>query len=337
MTTNTIWFRADGGPRIGLGHVGRLIALAEEARRRGRECRFVLNDDPAARAFAEGRGFGRIDVAPPALDDEVAFLVDAVGEASLATDLRGKDPAFYRLLREADVWTCAFDDMGEPLVSHVVVNGDMAASFARYEEIWPPQRFLLGTDYIALPPAYAEKPPPTDDPGRTRLLVTFGGSDVADFTRCALEALADAEPLDVDLALGPAYPYVEAAREMAAQSPHRVDVYAPARDMLPLYRRARVALAAGGITQFELLSSGVPTISVPHVVREEAECAAFAAAGAVLTFPPDELRPAGAVVSELVALWSDENKRRKLARAGRGLIDGRGARRIMDVVDESAV
>jgi spore coat polysaccharide biosynthesis predicted glycosyltransferase SpsG len=168
------------------------------------------------------------------------------------------------------------------------------------------------------------------------LLITFGGSDEADFTRRALEALAAAEPLDVDLALGPAYPYVDAAREMAARSPHRVSVYAPARDMLPLYRRARVALAAGGITQFELLSSGVPTISVPHVAREEAECAAFAAAGAVLTFPAEELRPGGAVVSELAALWRDEGRLSKLAEAGRTLIDGRGARRIMDVIEELA-
>ena len=48
----------------------------------------------------------------------------------------------------------------------------------------------------------------------------------------------------------------------------------------------RLALAAGGVTQYELLSGGVPTVSVPHVAREEAECAAFGEAGAVVTFPP---------------------------------------------------
>jgi spore coat polysaccharide biosynthesis predicted glycosyltransferase SpsG len=329
---DAIWFRVDGGPAVGLGHVARALALAEEAAARGLRPRFVLNDDASAFAFVRGRGFADVAPAPPALEEEVRFLVEAAGAGPLVTDLRGKDPSFYRRLREAGVLTCAVDDMGEALVAHVVVNGGAAAGFARYRELWPPQRFLLGTAYIPLPPAFAAEPPPADGPGRTRLLVTFGGSDVDDYTRRALAALATLEPLDVELALGPAYRWLEEARALAAASPHRVTVHAPAVDMLPLYRRARLALAAGGITQYELLSSGVPTVSVPHVAREEAECAAFAEAGAVETFPPAELRPGGAALAAVRRLWDDAPRRRAMAATGRRLVDGRGASRVMDAV-----
>jgi spore coat polysaccharide biosynthesis predicted glycosyltransferase SpsG len=336
MNSKTLWLRVDGGAAIGLGHVARALALAEEAAGRGLRPRFALNDDDAARALVRRRGFADVATAPPTLDEEVRFLVDAVGGGPLVTDLRDKDPAFYRRLREAGVWTCAVDDMGEPITAHVVVNGGAAAGFARCEELWPPQRFLVGTAYIPLPPAFAEEPPAADDPGRTRLLVTFGGTDADDYTRRALAALSSLAPLDVDLALGPAYPFVDEARALAAEGSHRVEVHAPAADMLPFYRRARLALAAGGITQYELLSCGVPTVSVPHVAREEAECAAFAEAGAVATFPPAELAVGGAVVGEVKRLWGDAGRRRAMAAAGRRLVDGRGAVRVIDAIAELA-
>lgn len=322
----------DGGAAVGLGHVARALALAEEAAARGLRPRFALNDDAAARAFVRERGFADVAVAPPTLDEEVRFLADAVGDGPLITDLRGKDPSFYRRLREAGVWTCAVDDMGEAITAHVVVNGGAAPGFARYDELWPPQRFLVGTAYIPLPPAFAQEPAAADDPARARLLVTFGGSDADDYARRALAALASLEPLDVELALGPAYRHVDEARALAAEGPHRVSVHAPAADMLPLYRRARLALAAGGITQYELLSCGVPTVSIPHVAREEAECAAFAEAGAVATFPPAELAAGGAALEEVRRLWGDARRRRAMAEAGRRLVDGRGAARVLDAI-----
>jgi spore coat polysaccharide biosynthesis predicted glycosyltransferase SpsG len=189
---------------------------------------------------------------------------------------------------------------------------------------------------VPLPPAYAEEPPAADDPGRTRLLITFGGSDADDFAGRVLPSLEALEPLDVDLVLGPAYPYVESTREAAAHSRHRIEVHAPAREMLPLYRRARLALAAGGITQYELLSRRVPTVAVPHVAREQTEIDAFAKRGAVVTFDAAELRPGGAVVREAERLWKDEGRRRAMAEAGRAIVDGRGAARVLDAVVEMA-
>jgi len=328
-----LWLRGDGGPGIGLGHVARLAALAREAAGRGYACRFALNADPAARALVAARGFADVVVAPEALDDEIAFLLARVPPAPLVTDLRGREPSFYRRLREAGVVVAAVDDMGQETAARLVINGDADPSYARYREVWPPQRFLVGTAYTPLEPAYAAEPPPADDPARDRLLITFGGADADDFTRRALAAVEDLAPMAVDVALGPAYGFVDAVRAVAAASRHDVRVHAPAAAMIALYRRARVALAAGGVTQHELLACGVPTVSVPHVAREKAECDAFAAAGAVVTFGPDELRPGGGVPRAVAALWPDAGRRLTLAAAGRRLVDGRGTARIMDELE----
>jgi spore coat polysaccharide biosynthesis protein SpsF len=338
MVIREVIFRGDGGAAVGLGHLARLAALAAEARRRGaRTCRFVLNDDDAARAFIAARGFDDVTTAPAAFDDELAFLAEAAREAPVVIDVRGKDPAFYRRLREAGAVVCAVDDMGEPIAAQLVVNGDAAPDYAHYKEVWPPQRFLLGTRYVPLPPAYTDEPPPPDDFSRTSLLLTFGGADADDFSRRALAAL-DAEeslpPADVDLAVGPAYRFIEAAREDAARSRHRVAVHAPATDMLALYRRARLAMGAGGVSQYEILSQRLPVVSIPHVERERAECRAFAAAGAALTFEAADLAPGGAAARAAATLWRDENARTKMADAGRRLVDGRGASRILDALEE---
>jgi spore coat polysaccharide biosynthesis predicted glycosyltransferase SpsG len=327
---DTIYFRGDGGAETGLGHLARLVALAEAARDRGARTVFLVNDEPAARAFVAGRGFADARLVPAEDDAELALLLATAGAGPLVTDLRGKPPAFYERLRGAGVLVCAIDDMGEPLVAQLVVNGDAAPAYANYAELWPPQRFLLGTAYVPLPPAFAAEPPPAGDAARTRLLLTFGGADADDFSRRALAALAPSPPREIDLCLGPAYRRVADARRESRKSRHRVTVHAPARDMLALYRRARLALCAGGITQYELLSQCVPVISLPHVERERAECRAFAAAGAALTFEADELKVGGAAVGAADALWDDGRRREAMAAAGRRLVDGRGASRILD-------
>lgn len=334
---DTIIFRGDGGADIGLGHLGRLLALALAARARGWRVRFILNDDATARAFIASRGFDDLAAAPADRDAEIAFLIKEAEKAPLVTDVRGRPPAFYRRLREAGIFACALDDMGDPIAAPLVVNGDAAADYADYKEVWPPQRFLLGTRYIPLPPGYEAPPPAAGDPHRNRLLITFGGADADDFSGRALamlEAAAALPPLEIDLALGPAYARGDAIGKQAAASRHRVIIHAPARDMLPLYDRARVALCAGGITQYEILSRGIAAISIPHVERERAECRAFAAAGAVITFENADLEAGGAVADSVARLWNDEGERSRLGARGRAQVDGRGAERILDALVE---
>lgn len=329
---DVIWFRGDGGPTVGLGHLARLAALAEEAATRGAHCRFVVNDDDDAQAFLQNRGWPDVFTAPTSLKDEINFLLGRVPPAPLVIDLRGKDPAFYRALRDAGVRTCALDDMGEDIAADILVNGSLPAAWRNYPRDHAARKLLLGPLFIPLRRGFSTEPPPPQDVGRTHLLITFGGVDADDFTAAALTALGDLPPLPVDVVLGPAYPHGERTTVLCARSRYAVTVHAPARDMLTLYDRARVALAAGGITLYELAARGVPAVTVPHIAREEAECEAFAAAGAVLTFPKSELRPGGEVPRALTALWQDGETRARMAAAGRAIVDGAGARRVMDAV-----
>jgi spore coat polysaccharide biosynthesis predicted glycosyltransferase SpsG len=56
----------------------------------------------------------------------------------------------------------------------------------------------------------------------------------------------------------------------------------------------------------------------------------------VVTYGAAELCPGGAVVREVRRLWKDDERRRAMADAGRALVDGRGAARVLDAIIEMA-
>jgi hypothetical protein len=106
----------------------------------------------------------------------------------------------------------------------------------------------------------------------------------------------------------------------------------PPAGLLEALRATTAAIVAGGVTLYEALSLGVPSVGVAVVPAQVPTIEAFTGRGAVLAgglLMGRDVRPdVGEIVDVVAGLLDDPVRRRTLSRAGRRIVDGRGAERV---------
>src|SRR5207244_1587129 len=89
------------------------------------------------------------------------------------------------------------------------------------------------------------------------------------------------------------------------------------------------AVAAGGVTAWELAFMGVPSLLMVLARNQERNAAGLAEAGAALNLGEFERVAPETLAAALGELLDDPARRRRMSRRGRRLIDGRGVERVV--------
>lgn len=316
MTAGRPWrvlFRLDAGPAVGLGHVGRCLPVARALARRGAEALFVMAGGEPGPGRVLAAGFPVTELAPgaaafrdwldrerPAVDAYFFDVRDDVCPGDLA-----------RLRRQAVV--AVLDDptdkrLAADLAFYPPVPGVADLPWAGFGG-----RLHVGFDWVPLDldlPGRAAEAAPVPPDGRLPLLVTMGGTDPQGLSELALAALALVRtPIFATVVVGAACPRLEACRALAEPLANRVRLVVGPVDLIPLMRASRLALAAFGVTAYELAALGVPALLLgltPEHVRSAGSLAAAGAAriageGARLS-PEDLARQLDALVADPAGL-----------------------------------
>ena len=334
--------RADGGSTIGVGHAMRMIALGDAWIEQGGRAIWLVADAPASvveRAVAAGIDVAWLTTVAGSAADATAVLDRVAGARTAAIVVDG--PAF-------DV---AYLDALAPVADRLMVVDDMA-SLARYPSAfvlnqnahadrasYPPDtgpRYLLGLRYVMLRHEFrGETAPRRPVPERARrVLVTFGGADVAGFTMRTIHAIERLDPaltrdLEVDVVIGAANADAASIERSAAASPIALSVARAVDDMSTRMVRADLAIVSGGSTVWELARVGCPALVV-----ETAAVEAFLVRGLERVGLFDRLGPAAeladdTLVAAIARRLEDVEWRAAMARLGPELVDGFGAERVI--------
>lgn len=350
-------FRVDASVRIGTGHVHRCLALASALAARGMACHFVhrLHDGhmadvirqrgytvhtlPApARATAIADGDYRAWAGATEADDAVSTstIATTLGASMLVLDHYGYGREWERHLRGAVQSLMVIDDLAnrEHDCDLLLDQNYFADGAARYEGLVPAAcRRLCGPQYALLAPEYANARPsrhPRQGPVQ-RVLVFFGGSDLADHTSQTLHVLNEAafRHLAVDVVVGPGYAAFDALAAAASAHGH-VTVHRGLPSLLPLMTAADVAIGAGGISVWERCCVGLPAIVTAIAQNQHAPAQALSAAGACILLPDasDATRHSAAwqaaLRETLHALIDHPSRLAELADAAWQMGEGRG-------------
>lgn len=323
--------RCDGGGRLGYGHVTRMRALARALRdSEGIGIVIALHGSGEACAPLREAGFETVHI-PDGTDDVpvLAQLIGAHDPDILVCDLRegiGRE-ALTRLARDVTL-TAVIDDASPRR---------LAADLAYYSPV--PQAFLLdwtgaatqariGWEWVILgsAPVPARPRPPMPRP---TLLVTMGGSDPLGLTLRAAKALVKLGPrFRARFVVGPGMvSRADVAHAIRALSPH-FETVEGAYDLSAEYANCDLALAAFGVTSYELAASGVPAIYICLTEDHALSASAFHDAGLGLS-----LGTAAGVTDETIgaavsALLDGSARRAEMRAAGLMTIDGGGAARV---------
>lgn len=337
--SKTLLFRADANTRIGTGHVMRCLALAQAWQDAGGTALLASAEIPAGlrqRLLAEGINPVDLKVNPGSANDAEATIVAARRVAAnwVVMDGYGFGSDYQATIKNQGLLTALYDDNAHQAnyAVHLLINHNLHACTEAYRSSGQGIRLLLGTRYVALRREFLRQTtaPACSSPQRLHVLISLGGSDEADWTRIAVEALAQRSDVEVTVTAGAAYPFGDRLRNLAAQAKCRMEVLSNVTNIAALLARTHLCIGAAGISTWERCFMGVPTVLVVLADNQEAIAHSVCRAGAaLLASNPSEL---GAQVAELLG---DVKARTQLAAAGRRLMDGQGAGRILAVFQRS--
>jgi spore coat polysaccharide biosynthesis predicted glycosyltransferase SpsG len=321
--------RCDAGAAIGVGHLVRCVALAEELRARGVEVVFLgaVSGSPWAAEQLRVRGLPL--VAAPQEPELLASLVgglrlDAVvlDSYTLAPDagaaIGGRGPVVLAIIDG--------DPLGQEADLYLDQNlGAEHRPFPARRGLDPetPRPFggkrLAGVSYVLLRDSvrrcrrspWARRVP--------RVLCFFGGTDSAGVAPAWTAALRRTG-LPYEATVISPVPF-------QAEGQARV---IPPTDRLPeLMAEADLVLTAAGSASWELLHLGVPTALTWVAANQLVGYEALVSAGLAAGLGPE---PGPAAVATLARLLATPTLREEYGRRGRDLIDGRGRERVADAL-----
>jgi len=319
-----IAIRVDAGGTIGVGHAMRCATLTEALIDAGHEVTVVSESLPpwiAQRyrsngAVIDARAAGPFDV----------WIVDGY---LLGAELTA--------LAETGAIVVAIDDNAELPVAaaRLVVNQNLHASRSLYPDVSEGTRLLLGPTYAMIRGDVRS----IDRSGRQRggrtVLVSFGGTDPARLTAPVTEMLLASPDVTVVVALRSDHPdHPEVQRLIES---HGARASFDVGDLTDALQLADIAAIGGGSTLWEVASLGIPAVAAVVADNQASGTAAAEAHGFVVGVDVRTVNDGARKVADAVlALLEDLDRRDALASAGQALFDGRGARRVVDAIEEIA-
>lgn len=334
----TILFRTESFPAIGSGHIMRCLALAQWLRRCGFNVVFQISNRSKtvrSRLLAEGfsvhvsrtRYGGFLDA------KETADLADRLRVQWIVLDGYQFDRAYVKWIVSKKRKILFIDDLGgiSRRLGNVVLNPNPLVTPSHYGGPSKGIRFLLGTRYALLRHEFWDSPrEKRPRRNKCRVLVTLGGSDPFDTTRCVLRAILGKTkvPLDVTVIIGPLNQNKRFRERVAKNRQIQIRFVRDARNMAKWMAWADLAISSAGGTSWELARMGCPMILLVLAENQAWVAKALVQKGAahgVGWIAGKEIPRLAALVDSLAG---SSIRRRTMALRGRRLVDGKGCARV---------
>jgi len=313
--TSRALLAADCGRGVGLGHLERMLALAEALRPEVEASVLVPEGDAALRRRVSDRGHTPID----AQGDTPLRVASALAASPLfdAVVLDGYvfDVGLQRRLRDRAPLTVV-DDLRLPTDCDLAVNPSPGGESLRPDGA---RAFLGGAAYALIRASVvsAREMASRGDREPRTVLVSTGATDPAGLGLSVSHALLDRDStVAVTRVVGPD------SMELAGDAWPRESLLVAPPDLAGGLGTATVYVGAAGTTAVQAACVGCPSVITAAVSNQEAQAAALAAAGCAVVVDPAEL--AGACLT----LLDDPARRAEMSTRGRALVDGRGAARV---------
>ncbi|KRF27202.1 bifunctional UDP-2,4-diacetamido-2,4,6-trideoxy-beta-L-altropyranose hydrolase/GNAT family N-acetyltransferase [Phycicoccus sp. Soil802] len=354
--------RCDGGPGIGVGHVVRSLALAEEATARGHEVALLGRvEGPFLTTLAASVGPGLSLLGPSPSDQPADLARAAAGYDVLHVDHYDLPEGLLGALQRptlrpdgpdspAPVLSTMADGTFGARAADLVVDPTVDAQWS--DPPAPARWYLGGGRYVALrrsvtslrsvdptgEPSGAQAPgaPGSRAAGSTqRVLVVMGGVDPTGAAPRVVDALA-ATGLELDVV-------VVANEQTRSPLSARADdwrhgtltVTDPVADLPREMATADLVVTAAGTSVWELCAMARPMAVLAVVDNQVPGYLALLRAGAAVGLgSPTEVPDPAAMAGALTAVLTDATARRDLATAAGRMVDGLGAWRLVSSLEE---
>jgi spore coat polysaccharide biosynthesis predicted glycosyltransferase SpsG len=336
-----ILFRCDASPEIGLGHLVRCLALADEVHEKhGAAVSFAMRPGALASEMVKQRGYPILSPRDSgALDQEVwlrecmvtsgaqTLVVDVRDDLSKATlDALASNGAVIALLEDSSDRRWAADLAFYPPVPQV-----RGADWSGFRG-----RLCVGWEWVILRSQFSG-PIVLRHNSKSSLLIAMGGSDPAGLT---LKAVRAVDRLDGDfesvIIAGAGFCHWQSLRDLLGKARRRFKVREDVTEMSAAMAEADLAICSFGMTAYELAAMGVPSVYSCLTADHDESASALVAAGMGVSVGVDDQDTETRLAAAVESLLMDEDTRVRMSARARELVDGRGASRVAELLISTA-
>ncbi len=321
-----ILIRGDASPKQGMGHVHRMLALAYELA--SHHVTLVTRRDgenALGATFLESAPF---ELALIEREQEFFELLERDRPDLAILDVLDTEPAYVESVRAHAAVVVNFEDLGPGARSADIVINDL------YTDLCPQENHWYSVQYSIVGPAF-ESVKPRKNPRDTveKVLISFGGTDPNNLTVKALTALQQlAFGGEVIVVLGPGYAH---ALFELTHFGLRGAVHRSVQNMALLVRDADIGITAAGRTVTELMTMGVPMITLCQNMHELRHTHASSPYG-VINLGLGQHVDAGTLAEHLKLLIADKRLREDMRARGFQAVRDRSNRRVAENILKAA-
>lgn len=260
LTRRHVVFVVAGYPAIGMGHVFRSLMLAHEIAHHKVSFLCTRESELAASSIT-ARDYHTTMQKGVLWHDVLALKPDLV-----INDMLDTDREYMEHLKGAGIPVVNFEDEGSgSTLADLVIN-------ALYETTDAPSRFLYGHKYFCLRDEFLQATTNAFRHDPACILITFGGTDMPDFTRQTLDVI---EPfcrekgIAIRVVTGPGYAHREALAARVEQLGNPLLRFEYATNIMSrMMEEVDLAICSAGRTVYELAHMRIPGIVLAQHERE---------------------------------------------------------------------
>ena len=333
--------RCDGRPDLGVGHLIRCLALADELRLRGAGVTLVgdVVGVPWVQEQLVARGL--TPLVPPSGPEGLAALARELGAEAAVLDGYHLDPHTGAVLRRSGLTVLAIVDgpFGAAQSADLYLDQNLSAVAAVGPGVPADAVQLLDLDHVLfrdqiLDHRRAGERVRSDPP---RVLALFGGTDANGAAPVVVPLILETgRPVHV-LAVAARPEIAEALAAVPTGGRQHIEVCSPTPAIAEMAATCDLAVTAAGTSVWELLCLGVPAALV--CVTDNQHVGYDAVVAHDVALPVGHLDPLRsdplarrAAVTTLAHALDDPAGGRRRALRGRRLVDGRGRVRVVDAL-----
>lgn len=336
----SVAIRVHGSHQMGMGHIFRMLALAEEMARRG-GCRafFITEPDAQVANMMRENGFEAETIAAhegnyiPA----AAIIRDFAPEV-LINDILDTSSVYMEAVRPLVGRIVNLDDQGAGLAWADLVINSLPSRFVTLPQSTTRSRYIEGPEYLILArdfqSAWGTCRPISSN--CANILVTLGGSDTYGFSILVARALRQIEQLRrIEVVVGPSFRHQDDLAQAIAGD-RRFVVSATVPSLARVMDTHELAVTGGGITLFEAAAMGLPTLAIASEDFERVNILWGQTKGFTCYAGEGWQLSEGDIANKVRSLLCDHSLRKALSQQGPKVVDGQGTRRVAEIILDKA-
>lgn len=316
------------GSKIGFGHLMRCRSIALALQSYGAAVDFFLHDDRGNPSVEEATFKGAWFETPATVQ------VTASSFEAILIDSFFVDVTFVTNAGLAGLKIFIIDDYPRRDYSiGTIIDWTVGSENYGYPEKKPNVKYLLGSSWCALRPAFCAPYYRSFPSNIFNVLITFGGSDIRDLSFRVAQMTLQSLPLaHVHVVLGGIA--VNRQSNMMLRSLPKVTLYVNCSDieMCRLMDGADIAICGGGQTLYEMASRGLPSITISLIENQNDDIRGFSEKGFGETIGSWDADNLAERLFGAFGKLANQYNRKLMAENGQSLVDGLGAKRIAEVM-----